>query len=105
VKRDVQATEAALFFERGSYIAKDGREVLCGLDWRERKNQLQSRCNGWCERCHKADAVHPHHVVKRSVARDDRLGNLLAVCESCHRALHPEKQLMSARSNRDQLDR
>lgn len=101
MKRDVQATEEANFFESTSYVAKDGRHVLFGIDWKERKGELNQRSGGRCEnmvedvRCGGL-AMHPHHIIHRrtkgSNTRDDRMDNLLALCDSCHRKMHPDKQ-------------
>ena len=114
MKRDVQATQARNFQDPNSFVFKDGREWLEGKDWAARKFELLKRCHGRCEhgtehsggfvRCINA-AEHPHHKVKRSVAHDDRLANLIGLCWFHHYQAHPEKQLMNPRSNRDQLDR
>lgn len=95
---DVEGTTARKFKSKYSFLRFDGSEVLYEEDWDDRKNELWERSGYRCEaigsyaRCQK-EAVHPHHIVKRSVLRDDRLKNLLAVCERCHRKFHPEKQL------------
>lgn len=100
-KRDVQATEARHFKDPGSFVFKDQREWLEGEDWDDRKRELEQRSRNRCEnilgagmeggviRLHPCgrDAVHPHHIVLRSIARDDRIENLLAVCFDCHRKL------------------
>ena len=99
MKKDAQLTELAGFADRRSYVAPDGREVLYGIDWLGRKLQLLERCGGRCEqivssegkfgpelRC-RADAADPHHIIKRSVQRDDRLANLLALCRLHHNFL------------------
>lgn len=110
MKRDVPATEAAGFADKRSYICWDGREVLAGADWKARKRELWKRCQGECEKwtcqfvpilegvevpgarkCRK-EAVHPHHKIKKSVKHDDRLENLMGICEEHHRMMHPEKQ-------------
>jgi hypothetical protein len=96
VKRDVQATEAKHFVDPRSYVSKDGREVLYKEDWLARVVELDKRCGGRCEdlntfrmRC-PAKAAHPHHIIKRSKGRDDRLKNLLALCNFHHSQRHPE---------------
>ena len=97
LKKDKEATRAAKFKDWRSYVALDGREVLYGGDWNWRVDELDDRCKGQCqgivnnERC-KRSAMHPHHIIKRSHKRDDRLTNLLALCQFCHIAQHPEKQ-------------
>jgi len=106
MKADRQRTEARKLVEKGSYVCKDGREVLKGLDWKRRVKELAMRSKGRCENilgagmedgvirlypCGK-EAVHPHHVVLRSIARDDRMENLLAVCFDCHRKLDAQQR-------------
>ena len=75
-----------------SRVYLDGREVLGRQDWENRKKELAARSGGRCEnhfgpfrvRC-SSEATDPHHIVKRSKKRDDRLENLLHVCRACHR--------------------
>lgn len=103
MKADKQLTEQRQFVERKSYVASDGREVLYKLDWKRRVKQLEARCGGRCEHIFKTSegeemrcsrpAAHPHHLVKRSKGRDDRISNLAALCVFHHRAMHPEKQI------------
>lgn len=99
MKADVQLTAAAGFADPRSYVAPDGREVLYGEDWLARKKELWERCGGRCEhvgnyfdigteefeklRC-PIQADDPHHIIRRSVKRDDRLSNLLALCRWHH---------------------
>lgn len=96
-KADRQLTKAKRFKDPRSFVFKDQREWLYGKDWTARKAELLDRCQGICEevpdkvRCGR-DAAHPHHIVKKSVAHDDRLSNLMGICEEDHRRRHPEKQ-------------
>jgi hypothetical protein len=97
VKRDRQATEAANFIENGSFVFKDGREFLVGLDWKKRKIDLRIRCHERCEyrnsdgvRC-RNEAADPHHVIPRSKQRDDRLSNLQALCRYHHEQMDERK--------------
>lgn len=88
-KADRQATEARQFKDERSFVWKDGREQLYGADWDERRFELLQRSRGQCEnvilgrRCLR-EAADPHHKTLRSIARDDRLEALLAVCRRCH---------------------
>jgi hypothetical protein len=99
LKKDPIATTLANFACRKSYVHADGREVLYKLDWERRKFELWERCGGKCEfivpatglRCQR-NAQHPHHKVKRSVRRDDRMENLIALCHLHHVEMHPKKQ-------------
>lgn len=98
MKADRQATEAAGFSDPKSYVAKDGREVLKGEDWERRKRILWERADGRCEefmaaglgsehltplRCG-CDGTEPHHIIRRSEKRDDRLLNLQLLCHFHH---------------------
>lgn len=86
------------FLDPRSYVTPDGREVLKGEDWDARVEDLRLRSGGYCEntghvpgyRC-MALAQDPHHVVRRSVKRDDRLANLQALCRFHHDLLDPRK--------------
>ena len=114
MRKDKQATEAKHFICKKSFVDKQGREVLFQEDWLARVVELDKRSGGRCEcivdagmdgaviRVYKcgAEAVHPHHLNKRSKGRDDRLSNLLAVCATHHRAAHPEKQVRSDKAER-----
>lgn len=102
MKRDVQATAAKRFKDPGSFVFKDGREWLEGKDWDERRFELLQRSRGQCEfwydagdeyahRCTR-DAQDPHHRILRSIRRDDRLSNLLAVCRMHHEQLDREQR-------------
>lgn len=81
-------------------VWSDGREWLRGRDWTHRVLELMQRANERCEyvitasfqprRCSNP-ADDPHHVVKRSVLRDDRLSNLQALCRYHHDLLDPRK--------------
>ena len=82
-------------------MAPDGREILFGLDWKHRKQELLVRCGGRCEHLEpdgyppfvrqcKNEARDPDHIVKRSKGRDDRISNLQALCGFHHDLKHPE---------------
>lgn len=97
IKKDVQKTKDAKFGDPESYITPDDRQILKGIDWTRRKEELWKRCGGRCEyewcpagpsdapmnRC-SAEAADPHHTTLRSRKRDDRLEALLAVCRPHH---------------------
>lgn len=78
-----------------SYVRRDGSERLYAEDWDKRKIELYDRSDGACEmrsvlkREHaehcSGDMHHPHHVIKRSVRRDDRLSNLAGLSWACHK--------------------
>ena len=111
MKRDKRATEAARFEDPRSFVWKDGREQLVGLDWKMRKEELRQRA--WdlgldevrCEyrnsdgvRC-RSEAADPHHVRPRRDGRDDRLTNLQALCR-WHHELMDERKIRSDRKER-----
>lgn len=71
-------------------ITKDGREVLTGKHWSERKEDCAALANYLCANCRRFTAWQfgdVHHKVKRGMGggfRDDRLGNLTWLCRACH---------------------
>lgn len=88
-------------------ILPDGREITSGYQWEKRKKELRERAGGWCEAgeefpllLHEAPLIEghpnhfigddgdPHHVIKRSKARDDRLQNLRWICHAAHQEIH-----------------
>jgi hypothetical protein len=96
-------TAARKFKDPKSYVCPDGREVLHGDDWDDRRYELLQRSRSQCEyiiqnngcagpvRCRR-EAADPHHVELRSILRDDRLTNLLAVCRHHHEILTREQR-------------
>lgn len=79
--------------EKKSLVRPDGSETLVKKDWAKRKQELAQRSGGQCERilsdgtrC-RNEADDPHHLKARSKGRDDRLGNLIALCRGCHNLL------------------
>jgi hypothetical protein len=116
--RDEQEKIRRGYTDPSSYVRRDGSEKLVGEDWRRRVEELSERSGGRCERegvnpdqprlflrCSRK-ARDPHHKVKRSVRRDDRLSNLEALCEFHHDELDPRKprwtQRESAAERREQ---
>jgi hypothetical protein len=105
MKADRQATAARHFKDPGSFVFKDGRERLAGKDWEARKLELWERCRGFCEWQNEYQAwacahpaADPHHKIRRSVSRDDRLDNLLALCRFHHNLLDERKPRWTKRS-------
>ena len=92
-------------------IYRDGREVLSGAAWRERKMHVFLLDDGSCRSCGKflmppgkglANEAEIHHVHRRGMSggrRDDRIWvtidgrkvrNLVTLCAECHRKAGPE---------------
>jgi hypothetical protein len=101
LKADKQVTEARRFEDERSFVFKDGRERLVGLDWEARKRELWARSGGRCEMSAMLGRMHvagcsglseePHHVIARSKQRDDRMSNLAGLSHFCHDSLDPRK--------------
>lgn len=114
MKADKEATLAQNYQDYRSFMRSDGSEVLYGEDWKARVEQLRVRSGGRCEsqqpwkvwplsgpgleRCSR-DAQDPHHVIRRSVRRDDRLSNLQALCRY-HHDLLDERKIRSDKKER-----
>jgi len=89
------------YTDKDTVVWADGREKLVGRDWRKRKKELAERSKGQCEAMHeiigmppercRRNARDPHHRIRRSVLRDDRLSNLENLCGPCHDALDDRK--------------
>lgn len=109
ILKDKEATEARRFEHAKSKVMKDGREILCGQDWKDRVEELRQRSGGRCEqqikgviatRC-RSEAADPHHIVRRSKLRDDRLSNLQALCRLHHDLLDERKPHWTERKKAD----
>jgi hypothetical protein len=101
--KDPDAKVRLGYTDPGSVVWADGREWLRNADWRRRVDELRERSGGFCEwrytmmsandpveRC-SSEAADPHHIIKRSVLRDDRLSNLQALCRYHHDLLDNRK--------------
>lgn len=96
---DLDATLAAEFEDRDSWIHRDGRVFLAGEDMTRLRMACFKRSRGKCEmevqpgiRCHMALAwstFELHHDPPRSKGGSDELGTVLASCVACHAAQHP----------------
>lgn len=69
--------------------------------WREKSNICIAAANGRCQRCEVAKATQTHHTTYRRLFAE-LPEDLMAVCSSCHRAIHgkPPKQAAQARKPR-----
>src|SRR5258708_29337579 len=88
--RDEAAKERLGYVEAGSYVRRDGSEVLKRHDWHLRVEELRLRSGGRCEynlddgsRCAN-EFVDPCHIKPRHPRRDDRMSNLKGGCRPCH---------------------
>lgn len=101
-KADKQLTEARKFADPKSYVTPDGRDVLKGIDWTRRKEELWERCGGQCEhtliapfggtvRC-SAEANDAHHKTLRSRRRNDALDALLGLCRRHHEIVDAQQR-------------
>ena len=68
----------------------DGREILSGYRYKLRRRLVLQRDEFRCVACGSAHHLEVHHKTKRSVLRDDRAGNLITLCASCHSKEHEE---------------
>ena len=57
-----------------------------------RRQQVWERGNGMCEHCHMAAMGSVHHIEGRLGADPHRLGNLVGLCDECHRRAHGEPE-------------
>jgi len=90
-------------------MRSDGSEVLYEEDWKARVEDLRFRSHGQCEwenadktRCG-SEAADPHHIIRRSVKRDDRLQNLQALCRYHHDLLDERKVRSDRKERRESL--
>ncbi len=68
--------------EREKYAA-----YLCSREWCEKRETVQQRSEGKCERCLRNPADHVHHLTyARKYA--ELLDDLQAVCKPCHDFIH-----------------
>ncbi len=57
--------------------------------WRLKRQAVMTRANNWCEGCACRPATQVHHTTYAHVF-DELLFQLVAVCDVCHRKLHPD---------------
>ena len=63
------------------------RAVMGSEGWRRRRRQALRRAGRRCQRCGARGPLDVHHLTYARLGRE-RPGDLLAVCERCHGALH-----------------
>lgn len=106
---DREETKRRGYTDPKSKVFFDGRESLAGKDWTKRKKEVWERGHGRCEQRVQLDRLKPgdglcrsemhdpHHVVKRSRKRDDRLSNLIGLCRLHHELLDERKPRWSSK--------
>ena len=118
--KDAELKRQRGYTDPKSYVRNDGSEVLHRKDWQFRVAELWQRCRGVCEqscaeilyqnaagvisrevRC-RVPAQEPHHIIRRSKARDDRLQNLQALCHFHHSLLDRRKPRWTKRELKTQ---
>jgi hypothetical protein len=57
--------------------------------WKAKRKAVMERAGSLCEGCRKRKATQIHHTTYKHVG-DELLFELVAVCDSCHRILHPD---------------
>ena len=90
---DRDATEAANFVDKRSYITHEGHQFLFGADLRERRQEVYDRDKGICQGrdCGKRvswNVAHMHHRQGGLVGRCSCAHNLEILCPDCHRREH-----------------
>jgi len=62
-----------------------------GVDWDEKRLATYRRDNWTCQicgvKCGKK-RIQCHHIIPYSTTKDNRMGNLITLCASCHATLH-----------------
>lgn len=57
--------------------------------WIDRRDRVMVRAEGWCEGCGLRPATEVHHLTYKHLFAEF-LFELVALCEPCHRRVHPE---------------
>ena len=57
----------------------------------KRKARGHFRLKGWCWLCRGETPDHRHHVIPVKAGGRNRAGNIVLLCETCHRAVHRRK--------------
>lgn len=85
-----QARDAARQEQNAEWWAKYSRYLETNA-WRLKRQAVLTRANNWCEGCAMRPAVHVHHTTYEHVF-NEFLFELVALCEPCHRRIHPHMQ-------------
>lgn len=90
LRAEVNGDEAAEW--RARYEAH-----LASPEWRSLRSRVLARCQGRCEGCAQRHAVEVHHLSYARLGRE-MLFDLVAVCNECHDAIHPDHPARATRS-------
>ena len=63
------------------------KEYLKSDAWKIKRDKVIKRANSWCEICKVKRAWQVHHKTYKRIFRE-RLSDLIATCETCHKAEH-----------------
>lgn len=58
-------------------------------NWNELAKRCKRRDNYKCVRCGERGKLNAHHIVSKSRGGQDKLFNLITLCEDCHALRHP----------------
>ena len=47
----------------------------------------------WCQLCGSTQNLHRHHIRYGAEGRKTYIGNIIVLCEKCHRKVHSNKKL------------
>jgi len=81
------------------------KQYLASREWALRKRQVRERSWGRCERC-AAPQEAAHHLTYERLG-NERLEDLLAVCDACHEylsGLRPDDPATEKRKNTQEID-
>ena len=76
---------------------------LASAQWAHLRQKAMREAHGLCQRCRFNTARNAHHTSYPRDWRNDRVGNLLAVCTECHKSLHHRAPHDAWRQHDDEL--
>lgn len=47
----------------------------------------------WCQLCGRTNNLHRHHIRYGACGRKTYIGNIIVLCEDCHRKVHSNQKL------------
>ncbi len=68
-------------------VKRSYKEYLKSNTWKIKRDKVVKRANNWCEICKVNRAWQVHHKTYKRIFRE-RLSDLVATCETCHKAEH-----------------